>query len=292
MNIIINAIIINLIEFHFLRQRQVRNMLPSAPPDLVMAVEVSGERGVVDIDEDLGSFRADTDVVDHFDLPYTSRHATDRSSISSAHARFQRGVPTSSGSRGQNRVNSSSIEHLHRIRSNPEDISAFDEKLVAIIWKSAKKLGLKCVDAAWTQCWNSLSYQNMSDEFLLSTSRYCGIGAAALVAVRGSSLVTTQLGHRGNKFLDQVNGLAVPVLTCTSIASSLLFICKYISNPDVSFCPIVSRATRYIQRYEIPQIVTLFSMIIAVYAWKARIELRNMQWMIKIWASRFFGGGN
>lgn len=299
-----------------------RKMLPHAAPDLAMAVEVpevNNEDGI-DIDHEITSIpfgSSGVDVVDSFDLPYSFSASSSASSSSENHRAIGPGPAanssSSSSSRGGGRRSGRSSSVVTTINSDDNNISIsdpsihhrgagrlheelndpFDELLMNTGWKYLKKICSKCIHATGQFCWDSLSYQNLSDEFLWNTTNICGVSAAALTSLQAYShhggVPSRYIGAHGILAVNRVTEVLVPALTCSSIASSLLLICKSISNSEMSFGPIVNRATRFVSRYQLPQVITFFSMFIAIYAWRARVELRNMQWLIRIWVSKYIG---
>ena len=134
-------------------------------------------------------------------------------------------------------------------------------------------------------CWEMLSFQNISDESLMNVAAASAIVVAALHAVRikpgatpSSSLVLVAV--------DQLSRTLVPVFTCSAIASGLLYSCKAVAKPQLRV--LVERSSR-IFRNSLPQMVTLLSLIVAVFVWKTRRNLKNMEWIVRIWASTRFG---
>lgn len=74
------------------------------------------------------------------------------------------------------------------------------------------------------------------------------------------------------------------ILKCGTVFSG----CMLLSKAAVGV--LTPRSNRRIihLKYQIPQIITLFSLLLSIFAWKSKIRLKNFQWLIRIWASKIF----
>ena len=282
-------------------------MLPRALPDLTMAVEVPGDvENSIDIDNGATTSvqSSDVDVVDAFDLPYNMRvtssssasgggvlvRGTERRSLDSERstdAILSNAVNDSTGSENHVEVNSSGDAET------TADDDDFDRKLIEIGTNYARKIGYQCMKYVSDYCWDLLSYDNIPDEFLLNVSGGCGLSAVAIMTARDS--LSERLGPRGNHLLRCVNNSVLPILTSSTVASGFLYIFKKLASSDHTnlsvFGHLMRRGSRELSRARLlPQLVTIFSFLIAVFAYRMKLEFGNMQWLVKIWTSRILKG--
>ena len=281
-------------------------MLPASLPDLTLAVEVSNDTNDnIDIDNDaMTSVRdSDIDIVDTFDLPYNMRNVSASTSSVGGGSRVGRvgsadenveSIPTSTANRNDD--NSGNVDNVNINDANPladpETAASeeFDRRLVELGSTYIRKIGTKCIQYVGNYCWDILSYDNISDEFLLKISGGCGVTAAILVSVRDP--LSSRLGPNWSRVLHQVNNSLLPILTSSTMASSFLYICKSLSSHDASIPlinPLIRRGSRELSRVRIvPQFITVLSVLIALFTYKSKLELGSISWLIKIWTSRLY----
>ena len=276
-----------------------RRMLPSAIPDLTLAMEISSDtdNDMADIDQDAVASvpSSGVDVVDAFDLPYNMRNISAGGGGRVTTSSFEQdngtdtGVPSISHT-VDNVNNGNTSTNVYANYDHAAANAEFDRKLVEVSTSYLQKIGTQCMRYISNYCWSMISYENISNDFLLKVSGGCGLSAIVFTTAR--TPLSLRLGPTGNRLLDQVNNSVMPILTGSATAATFLYIFKTLFSEGVffsSFDPLIRRGSRKLSRCRVmPQMVTIFSLLIALFAYKTKVELTSMQWLIKIWASRVF----